>query len=59
MCGCLSRELPGDPACNPFALTGDRTRNSFLLRPVLNPLSYASQGSSYTLIRGSLFQGLV
>ena len=46
MCGCLSRapSLGTWPATQACALTGNWTSDPLLLRPVLNPLSYTSQG---------------
>ena len=36
----------GELICNPAcALTGNRTGNPLVRRPMLNPLSYTSQGS--------------
>ena len=37
------------PATKAYALTGNRTSNPLVLRPVLNPLSHTSQGQSYLL----------
>ena len=34
------------PATKAYALTGNRTSNPLVLRPVLNPLSHTSQGIS-------------
>ena len=51
MCGCLSCALLGTwPATQACALTGNQTSDPVVYRPVLNPLSYTSQGTkiSYT-----------
>ena len=46
MCGCLSCVLywGPDPATQAYALTGNRTGDPLVLRPVLNPLSDTNQG---------------
>ena len=38
------------PATQACALTGNRTHDSLIRRPTLNPLSYTSQGSLYSYI---------
>ena len=49
MCGCLLRalywgpDLDGNPEIRP--LTGNRTNNPVVCRPVLHPLSHTSQGT--------------
>ena len=44
--GCLSHAPSWGPARNPAcALTGNQTSQPLVRRPVLNPLSYTSQGS--------------
>ena len=50
--GCLSHTpLTGDLARNPYmCLTGNKTGHLSVPRPVLNPLSYVSQGSSVFFI---------
>ena len=46
MCGCFSRTPPLGtwPAIQACALTGNRTGDPLVCRPVLNPLSHTSQG---------------
>ena len=46
MCGCLSHTplLGTWPATQACALTGNRTSDPLVRRPVLNPLSHSSQG---------------
>ena len=55
--GVVASHVPprGDLARNPgatqaCALTGNRTGDPLVHRPVLNPLSYASQGKTFTLL---------
>ena len=43
MCGCISHALRSTQAC---ALTGNRTGDPLVFRPVLSPLSHTSQGYS-------------
>ena len=46
MCGCLSWDL----ACNPgMCLDWELNQQPFGLQPMLNPLSYVSQGLSFFL----------
>ena len=56
MCGCLICPVLGTwPATQACALTGNRTGNPLIYRPMLSPLSYTSQGYIINFLRWGIY----